>query len=133
MILVILAAGILAAFPAQAEPADIGVCDVTELAQVRLEPLRMGGRRFCGEVEVRQLSDFLILLSPGTDLPKSENETIVLPHEWPESVPFREGLYRVEGVITVHPDCFEDSEESLCVPVKRPVHLDVDLAEQRTR
>lgn len=132
MILLILATGILASFPAQAKPADIRLCDVTELAQVRLEPLRMDGRRFCGEVEIRQLSDFLIMLPPGTDLPKSENETIVVPHQWPESVPLRAGLYRVEGTILVHPDCFEESEEWLCVPVKRPVHFDVDVAEPRS-
>ncbi|MBB5659380.1 hypothetical protein [Brevundimonas halotolerans] len=130
MILLTLFAGILAAFPGQ--PDDMGVCDVTELAQVRVEPLRLDGRRFCGEVEVRQLNDLLILMPPGTDLLTSENETIVLPHEWPERVPLHEGLYRIEGYIKVDPDCFDESKEQ-CVPIDRPVFFDVDLAEPRIR
>lgn len=130
MILLTLFVGILAAFAGEMQSDDVGVCEVTELAQISVEPLRLAGRRFCGDVEVRLLNNFLILLPPGTDPPKSEKEPIVLPHEWPESVPLDQGVYRVEGIIRVNSDCFDESRE-LCVPIDRPVFLDVDLAERR--
>lgn len=130
MILLTFFAGGLVAYLGQVPPNSTGLGDATDLAQVRAEPLRLDGRRFCGEVEVRLLSDtLLILLPPRTAPPPSEDQTVILPHEWPESVPLHEGLYLVEGII--RSDCFDVSVE--CVPLKRSAYIDVDLAEPRSR
>lgn len=112
------------------EVADKAVpCEYPSLEEVELDINSAMGRYFCGPVRIHNVSGHLEITDVNANLAADEDVTFLPRIEDDQNIDLRPGQeYQIIAVIYPDEDCVFGT--AICVPVERPVFLNIVSAMQ---